>query len=239
MAPKFLDWLGAPDALAWLDVGCGTGALSKAVVSHYSPTQMTSVDPSERFLQSTLDRLDGKGTCVIAGVEDMPFPDNSFDLVASGLALNFFPRTIDALLEMKRVTKKGGIISAYVWDYADKMEMLRYFWDSAVTLNIDAKPHDEGIRFPICNEIQLEDAFTGAGISQIMTTTLDIITRFENFDDFWNPFLGGQGPAPGYVEALSEPHRNKLKSTIKNSLPIEHDGAIHLTARAIAIKGLV
>jgi SAM-dependent methyltransferase len=237
MAPVFLKWLNFPSDKNWLDIGCGTGALSQAIEQFCSPQSLTCVDPSEAFLEKSKKRISAKATFKIGSAENIPSTTDSFELIASGLALNFFPDLDKALHEMKRVSQPKGVIAAYVWDYAGRMEFLRYFWDSAYQIDPESEHLDEGKRFSICNEINLAASFKNAGLVNIETTKLDIETVFMNFDDFWNPFLGGQGPAPSYLASLNKQKQQTLKNIIHQKLPFESDGSIKLLGRAIAVKG--
>jgi hypothetical protein len=158
-------------------------------------------------------------------------------VVASGLVLNFIPDLPAALSEMIRVTAPGGTIAAYVWDYADGMEMLRHFWDTAVALDPSAASLHEGTRFPLCNPAALRAAFAGAGLAQIETSGLEIPTPFADFEEYWTPFLGGQGPAPAYAMSLPEEQRTRLKETLRARLPMDAGGAIALTALVWAVRG--
>ena len=237
MSVEFLSWLDSTASDVWLDLGCGTGALSESILHRRQVGQLICVDPSEEYLKKAEQRV-GRGSYLVGSGSNIPVDDHTVDILVSGLVLNFIPDIDSALAEMKRVLKKGGILAAYVWDYSGRMEMLRYFWDAAVKENQDAWRLDEGIRFPICNPDSLLKLFEDAGILQIEVTALDIETRFVDFDDYWQPFLGGQGPAPGYLASLSSEDQEKLKNRVHDSLPIESDGSIRLTGRAIAIKGI-
>ena len=169
--------------------------------------------------------------------QSLELDSNSMDAVVSGLVLNFVPQPKDAVLEMLRVTKPGGNIGIFLWDYADGMQMLRYFWDAAVELDHNAREHDEGISFPICREGQLESLIREVGLKQVEATAIEIKTVFQNFDDYWQPFLGKVGPAPSYVMSMNQKDRQKLEDKLRNSLPIDDDGSISLIARAWAVKG--
>ena len=237
MAPRFLDWLNVPGQASWLEIGCGTGALSEAIQKNCNPSTLTCIDPSPAFLEKTRQRLAGNPEFAIGSASTIPKPDQTFDFVVSALALNFFPDLPRALSEMKRVVKINGTIAAYVWDYADRMDLLRHFWDAAITVDPGAAQLDEGKRFPICNQSNLKNLFTEAGLLDIQSSYLDIDTVFTNFDDYWEPFLGGQGPAPGYVISLNKDLKQELKTTLQNTLPVKADGTIKLMARAIAIRG--
>jgi SAM-dependent methyltransferase len=237
MAPVFLQWLNFPDHKNWLDLGCGTGALSEAIDKMCKPKRLSCVDPSAAFLSKAKERNLQNATFYVGTASEIPISDHSVDIVASGLALNFFPDLAAGFSEMKRVLLPGGAIAAYVWDYAGRMEFLRMFWDTARELDREANQLDEGNRFPICNAERLQQAFSTAGLIDIQCDYLDIDTVFKNFDDYWDPFLGGQGPAPTYLSSLSAYRRDQLKTNLQRKLPVAADGSIKLVARAIAIQG--
>src|SRR5262249_55807501 len=135
VAHEFLKWLGMPPSLRWLDVGCGTGALSETIAEQCNPAELTGIDPSEGFLAKSRARLQDRATFKRGDALDLPLPDASVDVVVSGLVLNFVPDPVSGLAQMTRVAKPGGTVAAYVWDYAGKMKLMRYFWDAAVELN--------------------------------------------------------------------------------------------------------
>lgn len=138
---------------------------------------------------------------------------------------------------MVRTVQRHGVVAAYVWDYAGKMELMRYFWDAAVALNPKAYDLDEGRRFPICQPSQLTELFTQAGLNDVEVLPIDVPTTFRDFDDYWSPFLGGQAPAPGYAMSLDEGRRGALRERIRSQLPTDANGTIHLIARAWAVRG--
>ena len=140
---------------------------------------------------------------------------------------------------MKRVTSPGGSIAAYVWDYLDGMEMMRHFWDAATELDEGAASLDEGVRFPICNPEPLRSLWEEAGLDDVAVAPIETDTVFRDFDDLWTPFLGGQGPAPTYTMSLDEPARDALRELLRERLPVEPDGSIHLRARAWGVRGVV
>ena len=239
VAEKFVDWLSPRTGLHWLDVGCGSRALSEAIVNRRNPVSVVAIDQSEGFVRTSMQRLGDKASCKVGNALSLPLDDATIDVAVSGLVLNFIPDPEKALLEMHRVTKKGGTIAAYTWDYAGKMEFLTYFWDAAVELNQAASALHEGRRFPDSNAEQLTKTFNHVGISGIEATALEIVTHFTDFNDYWKPFLGGQGPAPSYVAKLDEPERSRLRETLAQRLPVNEDGSILLSARAWAAKGVV
>jgi SAM-dependent methyltransferase len=207
VAPLFLSWLGLPTGRKWLDVGCGTGALCAAVVDRCSPSLVIGVDPSEEFLKTAKKNLGARAALHQGSATAIPLGDASVDVVVSGLVLNFVSDQHTALAEMARVTVKGGTIAAYVWDYAGKMEFMRFFWDAAVALDPTAAQFDEGTRFPVCRPDALQKLFVGAGLKGVEVKPIDIPTPFASFEDYWQPFLGGQGPAPAYAMSLDEAAR--------------------------------
>lgn len=239
VAPLFLSWLSIPAGRRWLDVGCGTGALCAAIVDHCSPASVAGAEPSEGFLKTAKENLGGQAVLYDGCATAIPLGDASVDVAVSGLLLNFVPDQRAALVEMARVTGPGGTIAAYVWDYAGKMELMRLFWDAAVELNPDAAKMDEGIRFPLCSPQALEQLFIGAGLQGLEAKLIDIPTPFSSFDDYWQPFLGGQGPAPAYAMSLTETARARLRDRIRERIPIVANGSISLIARAWAIRATV
>jgi SAM-dependent methyltransferase len=237
IAYEFLDWLGAPIGLDWLDVGCGTGALSAAVAERCAPRSLIGIDTSQGFLE--LARQDVLiAAFQQADAQSLPFPAASFDRVVSGLALNFMPDPAQAAGEMARVLRPGGEVALYVWDYGQGMQMIRRFWDAAAVLDPRAAEADEGWRFPLCRPEILNQLLEDLGtVRQIETRALEVPTIFRDFEDYWQPFLGGQGPAPGYCVALSDNVRVQLRQSLQASLPAQADGSIHLLARAFAVRG--
>jgi len=238
VAPEFLAWLGIPPRQRWLDVGCGTGALSAAIAERSAPASLDGVEPSEGFLKSAKENLGSRAALHQGNAASIPLQDASVDVVVSGLVLNFVPDPRAALAEMSRVARGGGTIAAYVWDYAGKMQLMRFFWDAAVEIDAGAAKMDEGLRFPLCRAEALSALFAGAGLRSVETAAIDVPTPFADFDDYWQPFLGGQGPAPAYAMSLDEAARTRLREAIRARLPARTDGSIALIARAWAVRGV-
>ena len=237
VAPSFLAWLDQPVGKRWLDVGCGTGALSAAILDHCAPDSVVGVEPSEGFRALAVRNLDGRARLLAGDASALPLDDGACDVVVSGLVLNFLPDLTAALSEMRRVTARGGTIAAYVWDYAEGMEIIKYFWDAAASLDPAAARLHEGARFPVCEPVALRAAFEGAGLTGGGTASLDAIAEFADFDDYWRPFLGGQGPAPAYAMSLAVEQRATLRDKLKSALPPPAGGVISLRARAWAVRG--
>jgi SAM-dependent methyltransferase len=238
VATEFVRWLGAPTGLRWLDVGCGTGALTESVLAAADPGTVVGLDPSAGFLAAARDRIfGGRAAFGVGDARSLPLPDRSFDVVASGLAINFVPEPHLAVREFARVAAPGGHVAAYLWDYAEGMAMIRHLWDAAVALDPGAADLDEGRRFPLCRPEPLAALWAGAGLAEVSVTSIEVPTVFADFDDFWKPFLGAQGPAPGYVMTLTGDHRRALRGLLRARLPMGRDGSISLTARAWAVRG--
>jgi SAM-dependent methyltransferase len=235
VAAEFVDWLAIPPGRRWLDVGCGTGALTAAVLAVNEPAAVVGVDPSEGFLTVARSHVvDARAGFEVGDARSLPVPDDSADVVVSGLALNFVPDAAAALREFTRVCAPGGVIAAYVWDYAEGMAMMRYFWDAAVALDPAASSLDEGPRFPLCRPDALRERWIQSGLTGVEVRAIDVPTVFEDFDDYWSPFLGGQGPAPQYVAGLRADARDALRERLRSVLGT---GRIALTARAWAVVG--
>jgi SAM-dependent methyltransferase len=239
VAPLFLAWLKIPAQRRWLDVGCGTGALSAAILDNCSPLSVIGVEPSEGFLEKAKEQLGARVLLRRGSAAEIPLEDRSVDVAVSGFVLNFVPDALAAVREMARVTTDGGTIAAYVWDYAGRMEMMRHFWDAAIDLNPDAAKLDEGARFPLCRPEALTELFASAGLGGTEVTAIDIATSFATFEDYWRPFLGGQGPAPAYAMALEETARTRLRDRLRERIPLQADGSISLSARAWAVRAVV
>jgi SAM-dependent methyltransferase len=238
IAPEFLDWIEIPDGRRWLDIGCGTGVLSHAILTRCEPRSVVGVDPSEPFVtHARATVVDPRarfdiGTAALTGLDG-----GQVDVVVSALVLNFVPDLGEALAEARRVVSTAGLVAGYVWDYAEGMQLLRHFWDAAVAVDPAARPLDEAVRFGNAAPEPLGAAFKAAGLVEVDVRPIEVPTVFADFDDLWTPFLGGTGPAPAFAASLAEQARNDLKARLRASLAEEPDGSIRLVARAWAVRG--
>lgn len=239
VAPVFLDWLKVPVEQRWLDIGCGTGALSSTILRESRPASVIGIDSSDGFLAVAQSRItDARARFLQSDAALIPLADGEVDVAVSGLMLNFLPEPLLALTEWQRAATAGATIAAYVWDYGDGMELMRAFWSAAVAIDPDAARFDEGRRFQsLCTPVGLADLWQQANFRDIDTRPIDIPTVFADFEDYWTPFLGGQGVAPAYVATLSSDHVDTLRERLRASLPTDRDGSIHLIARAWAVRG--
>lgn len=238
LAPKFVAWLQVPAGVHWLDVGCGTGALTDAICEIADPASVVGCDPSQAFVEYAREHhADERASFAIGGVGSLPSRPGGFGSVTSSLALNFFPEPAASVEEMHGIAVSGGTVSACVWDYADRMDFLRRFWDVAAGIDPNVRKLDEGERFPICRPEALEELFRQAGFLDVHCDPIEITTEFSSFDEYWQPFLGGSGPAPSYVSSLEEERRTALAGELDRALPRRPDGTIALIARAWAVRG--
>lgn len=240
VAAAFLDGTVVPPGARWLDVGCGTGALTSAVLAAADPAGVVGVDRAAPFVAHSRETIgDPRAAFVVADAQALPLRGHAFDAAVSGLVLNFVPDAARAVAEWVRAVKPGGVVAAYVWDYTEGMELMRWFWDTAAELDPAVAELDEGRHFPLCHPDSLSRLWTHAGLTGVVVRSIGVRTAFAGFDDYWLPFLGGQGPAPRYTVQLPEQHRRALRELLRARLPIAADGTITLVARAWAVRGSV
>jgi SAM-dependent methyltransferase len=198
------------------------------------------VDPSAAYVAYARSRVpDGRIRFVTGDAQQLQLVDGSFDRVVSLLVMNFIPDPAKALREMIRVSRPGGVVAAAVWDYGDGMEMLRVFWDEAIVRDPGVAPRDER-HMPLCKRGELSALWRAHGLENVEEQPLTIQLPFASFEDFWSPFLGGQGPAGAYVATLTATEREALRLRLKHRLLGDApDRAITLQARAWAVKGKV
>lgn len=234
LARAFVEWLAPPPSADWLDVGCGTGALTAAIRELAAPRSIVACDPAAPFVAHARTQLDDERiSFVVAGTDALPRRDDGFDAIASCLVLNFVAQPADALAAMRERARAGGFVAACVWDYREGMELLRWFWDEAIATDPEAAALDEGRRFALCDLAVLVALFRDAGFAHVHTGTLEIPTCFASFDDYWTPFLRGTGPAPSYVASLDPQRRDALRERLRRRI----DARRQLTARAFVVRG--
>ena len=239
IAYRFLTWLNPVEKLDWLDVGCGTGALSSAIQKQCRPKSVLSIDRSADFIAKARENVnDERVEFRLGDAQALNLLPGSRDIAVSGLVLNFVPDRAKALAEMKRVARPGGTVAFYVWDYpAGGLEFLRIFWTAAIALDPSAQDLKEGSRFPFCTPDGLVQLSEDAGLVKLSYTAIEVPTLFKDFEDFWRPFTLGAGPAPGYCTSLKPDAQERLRAKLRSTLPIAEDGSIPLRARAWAVRG--
>jgi len=238
VARAFLEWIRPNPQAQWLDVGCGTGALTSVICELCMPTSVIACDPSPSFIEHARAAIpDERASFVVAGADALPKRVGGFDMVVSGLVLNFLPRPDRALAAMHERLRPGGTLAAYVWDYAEGMQLLTTFWEEAVANDPAAKEADERTRFPLCRAAALEALFKKAGLERVQLSALEVPTEFATFEEYWAPFQRGTGPAPNYVAKLKIAQRDALKERLRHRLIAGSDGTFKLQTQTLAVRG--
>jgi SAM-dependent methyltransferase len=238
VAARFLDWLDAPANADWLDLGCGTGALTQTILARASPRSIVAVDQSAGFVahaRAANSDVHVRMRFEVADARTLPLADASVDVAAAALMLNFVPDRVAALRELQRVVRPGGLIGFYVWDYpGGGMGFMRAFWNAAIALDPTAAELGEGGRFPFCTAEGLTALCAEAGLAPPTVAPIEVETRFSSFEDYWQPFTLGAGPAPGYCVSLPEEKRAALKARLMSDLG--GAGPVSFVARAWAVR---
>lgn len=239
-APEFLAWLHVRRGARWLDVGCGTGELTRAILEHSAPESVDGFDLSEAYITYARERSAGSvATYAVADALSLPCANGVYDAAVAGLCLNAVTDQPGAVAEMMRVVKPGGTVGAYLWDFDGKMQMLRYFWETVEALDPGSEDTSVDPRFGICKPDPLAELFCGAGLHDVEVRAVDTPTVFKDFDDFWVPFQQGEAPAQKHTASLSDERRAALRERLRTTLPVIGNGSIPLIARAWAAKGRV
>jgi SAM-dependent methyltransferase len=241
VAPRLVDFTGLPERGRVLDVGSGTGSLALAIAKHNGQMQVLGIDPSQEYVAYATSRnpFPERASFEVGDAQQLQFPDASFDAALSLLVFNFIPDPKKALLELHRVTKPGGKLSAAVWDYCAGMRMLRTFWDAAVHIGPDAEKVDEK-HMVLCHAGELSALWKQGGLENVHEQSIDILMRFESFADYWEPFLLGQGPAGSYVRRLDRDKLQALRGEVKRRLSLSAENTpIVLPARVWSVCGIV
>lgn len=241
VAPRFLDWLDAGSNGRWLDVGCGTGALIQGVLDAEHPKEVVGVDPSSAFIAYARRQIeDPRVRYEVGDARSLPVASNQYDAVVSGLVINVLPAGghLSAAREMLRAARRGGTVGAYVWDYGGGFGPRARFWEAATALDPRASEVDERSRYPICDPVQLDRLFRSAGMNAVETGAVEFEAEFQDFDDYWAPFLAGYGLASRYLLDLPETAREALRERLRADLAADAEGAIRLPIRALSVRGV-
>src|SRR6266542_592070 len=232
LAPQFADFAGVGSGQRVLDVGCGPGALTSELVERVGVSGVSEVGPSEQFVAAARERNPGVDVRR-AAAEELPFADGEFDTALAQLVVHFMANPVRGLAEMARVTHAGGVVSACVWDHAGEQTPLAPFWQAVHELDPDAEDESElaGGRAG-----HLSELFVEAGLREVEETALPVRVEHSTFEDWWEPFTLGVGPAGSYLTALDSAQQVELRERCGQRLP---DAPFTLSARAWAARGLV
>lgn len=240
LAPLFVRFAGVRNGDVVLDLGSGTGRLSGAVASAAPAARVTGVDPAAAyvaFAQAT--RASERVAFEVGDARRLRFADGTFDCALSLLVMNFIPEPAKAVAELKRVTRHDGTVAAAVWDYSAGMEMLRVFWDAAISLAPADDRKDER-HMPLSRRGELGRLWHSQHLRDVVEEDLTIEMRFASFDDYWVPFTLEQGPAGAYVARLSPAQRSELRARLRQRWQADgFEGPFTLTAKAWAVRGIV
>src|SRR5690242_16493174 len=215
LAVKFMALAGVREGDRTLDVGCGTGALTAELVARVGANAVAAIDPSESFVKAVRARLPDVDVRR-AAAEALPFPDGEFDCVLAQLVVHFMADPVTGLSEMARVTRPGGLVAACVWDHAGGSGPLSLFWRAVHELDPEARD-ESGLAG--AREGHLAELFAAAGLRDIESSVLTVRVRFVDFDDWWEPFTLGVGPAGDYVTRLDAAKRDELRAHCARLLP--------------------
>lgn len=239
LAPEYVAWFGAPPGLRWLDVGCGTGAVTAAVLAAADPSEVVGIDPSPDFIaMATAAISDPRARFEVGDARDLPIETGSLDVAAAGLVVNHVPEPELAAAEMTRVVRPGGSVAAYVWDYTGEMQLIRIFWEGVdatggADASRDLRPHYE-----IAKPDPFRKLFQSAGLNDVTVEPIDLPLHFPDFDDYWVPHtLAGPAPVQRFVALLDDDGKVALREALRSMLPIAADGSIDLIGRAWALRG--
>ena len=231
LAPQLADLAGVDSRQRVLDVGCGPGALTSELVDRVGASKVVAVDPSEQFVAAARERHPGVDVRR-AAAEELPFADGAFDATLAQLVVHFLADPVRGLAEMARVTHAGGVVSACVWDHAGEQTPLGPFWQAVH--EVDPAAEDES-GLAGAREGHLAELFVEAGLREVEETALPVRLEHASFEEWWEPFTLGVGPAGSYVKALDSAQEAELRERCRERMP---DAPFTLSARAWAARGL-
>jgi len=231
LSPQLADLAGVRGGQRVLDVGCGPGALTAELVRRLGPAAVAAIDPSEPFVAAARARHPGVNV-LQASAEQLPFPDQAFDAALAQLVVHFMSDPVAGLAEMARVTRRDGVVAACVWDHGGGQGPLSLFWQAARALDPEV---DDESQLAGAREGHLAELFEAAGLHQIEATALSASLEHPSFEEWWEPFTRGVGPAGSYVASLDAERQAELREKCRTLLPI---APFVLTARAWATRGL-
>jgi phospholipid N-methyltransferase len=234
----FVNWLNPIPTLKWLELGCGTGALTKVIVEKCLPSHLLAIDQSDSYIKHAKENINTGNVSFLNAALNSCSLTEEFDNITSGLVLNFIPRIDDLLLSLMNNLKSGGQMSSFVWDYGGHYQPMRHFWDAAKEVAEGSERFDAGIKFDICRKEKLIQIFKTLGLTDVAFTNIESIATFRDFDDYWLPIASAQGSVTEFISTLSVSKKNDLKEILRHRLPIALNGEIKLVINALAVKGI-
>ena len=238
VADQFLDWLAIPEGLTWLDVGCGAGMLGQSIVESYAPVAVIGVDPKTASIDHARAHVDNTSISFKVGdAQKLPFDNETFDAVVSGLMIKFVPDKLKAVKEMKRVTRNDGVIALYDWDLENNANMTRHFWQAVTDVDASLMNYRATDRPDMRETTRISDIFHQAGLKNIEERSFIFNARFKNFGDYWHPITHNAQNVGKFYQSLTNGQRRGVRDQIKNILPISNDGSITFESSAFAVKG--
>jgi SAM-dependent methyltransferase len=231
LAPAFAEFAGVRRGQRALDVGCGPGALTAELVTRLGAEAVSAVDPSESFANAARERHPGVDVRQ-AAAEALPFSDSEFDVVLASLVVHFMSDPIAGLREMARVARPNGVVAACVWDHGGGRGPLSVYWTAVRELDPDA---DDESALAGARAGHLVELFEAADIGRVEETDLAVSVGYRSFDEWWEPYLLGVGPAGAYVAGLEPDRRDELKERCRSLLP---EAPFTLEAHAWAARGV-
>ncbi len=230
----FLEWLAPPREADWLDLGCGTGVFTKLVVDTCDPRAVIAVDSSAVQIDYANNQPAARlANFQVADAEMLPFDNSFFDVVASALTLNFIPDRARAMSEMRRVTRRGGIVAGYVWDFAEELSPSWPLRRCVHLLSSDLPPIPGTAD---SSSAALALLFEQAGFGEVVSRSIVVTLEYSDFDDFWSAQTPAYSPTTKIIAAMSADQREALKELVKAQLPSRPDGIVEYSARANAVK---
>jgi SAM-dependent methyltransferase len=239
LAEMFLAWFAVPPRRRWLDVGCGTGALTNAILDATDPIAVVGIDPSPEFVDVAQSQIsDPRVRFAVGDARALPVASDGYDAVVAGLVLHFVPEPRLAVAEMVRATRPGGAVGADVWDIPGEMQRTKYLWEAVAATDPDAASLDPRAHFPICRPEPLAGLFRAAGLDDVAVDAIDLPMAFRDLDEFWLPHtMAGAAVAQRYVSGLDDDRQAALREQLRVTLPIAADGSLHLIDRVWAVRG--
>ena len=234
---QFLDWLGQPNGLRWVDIGCGNGAFTEALIERCAPASVAAIDPSEGQIGFARSRPGAKvAEFRVGDAQALPYDSGSFDAAVMALVISFIPDPARAVREMARVVRPGGWAATYMWDFESNGAPIGPMY---LALEAIGMPRSRPPNWQAASQQAMRGLWEGAGMQSVETRAIRIPVRFANFEDFWASNAVPVGPQGQAIAKLSAADRERLRDRLREQLPTGPDGRIAYEAYANAVKGRI